>query len=106
LKPDDDFYDSFANALDDVVTDTTNKLQQSTSYSKSLNEKRPISALQIRKNPSNQLNIKAGTAVHTKKGQRRELTNIDDDAYERIKHAIAVFSKAHQNVNFYHSNND
>lgn len=84
------------------MTDTTNKQQQqqNTSYSsKSLLEKRPISALQTRKNPNNQLNIRAGTMTHAKKGQRRELTNIGDDAYERVKHALDVFSKAHQNKN-------
>ena len=101
MKPDDEFYDIFTNALDDVAADKlqqSNSRNQSTSYSKNINEKRPLSALQPRKNPGNLLNIKAG--ILAKKNQRKELTNIDDDAYQRIKHALDVFSKAHQNVLF------
>jgi len=64
---------------------------------KSLNEKRPFSSLELKKNKSNPLTPK-GPAPTIKKTVRKELSNIDDEAYRRIKQAIENFSKAHQNV--------
>lgn len=86
--------------MDEAATDKkeNSNYNQAPSYSSnanSMNQKRQISDLSMKKNPSNP--AVRGNAV-TKKPSRKELNNIDDEAYQRIKTSIENFSKAHQNV--------
>lgn len=84
--------------MDDIETEKQETLKaynRSTSYNKSINDKRPLSSLEIRKNASNP---PKPAGPFTKKFSRKELCNIDDNAFDRIRHAIDNFSKAHQNV--------
>lgn len=97
---DQEFYDLFASALDDVATDvqeTTDDDRLPTN--KSLNEKRPMPHLDMKRKPStgNPLTPKTSAPL-AKKNFRKELGNIDNEAFQRIKLAIENFSKAHQNV--------
>jgi len=97
LKTDkDEFYDMFANALDDVA-DKVETPQQNQNASKGINEKRSI--LELKKNRSNNLTPKGGPSTTVKKGVRKELGNIDNDAFQRIKNAVDNFSKVYQTKN-------
>ena len=92
----DEFYDLFASALDDVA-DRSEALQQNQNpVTKGINEKRSI--LELKKNKSSNLTPKGGQSSTLKKGARKELGNVGNEAFQRIKNAIDNFSKVYQTV--------
>ncbi len=98
LKSDkDEFYDLFASALDDVVDQPEVPQQPQNPVTKGINEKRSI--LELKKNKSSNLTPKGGPSSTIKKGARKELGNIDNEAFQRIKNAIDNFSKVYQTKN-------